>query len=470
MLSFTNSPGNIFNRFGKCALIIKALSSYQTSQKTNLIDTTNGVMAQFVTEQDIQALVGNAYISQVNSPDAVCGFIGQIAEQGLNRAIFRDNPRLSQNLSQLNTLASLQELIRQMKLANANVLAMTITATPQTSSSPGPNFTGSGTGVLNASVKRPLDGLVLENSFAETLLLVCTSDSYTGGQTAGNETFALTGTGQETDVFAFDWPLGSNASTSLSAIDGDANQTSGNLLNKSNFATWTAGIPDQWTVPVGPASIQQNGSITYGSGQSVQIIGDGATLTELRQAFNSSAGNTSTLTPLTQYGVCLFFRRDGTAANTGLLAVDIIDGNGVTILDANSVPNTFNIDPTAFTTSFTQYLGAFRTPAILPASYSFRVRLTTPLTNGRSVYMAKISDGLMTQAYTSGPFASIHAGNTPFVAGDYSGLVVTNSRGAGGTLNTFQTACARMFSQFIQNELLLPSSSSPTLSDSTLIA
>lgn len=463
-LSFANAPGNCMNRIGKAGAIIKQLGLYQSTQKTLLIDTTTGLMAQFVTEQDIQAVVGQAYISQTNNPDSICSFVASVAEQGLNRSVFRDNPQLAQNLSQLNTLASLQELIRQMKVQNATVLAMTITGTPAA-------FVGTGNGVVNFSAKRPLDGLVLENTFGETITILCSADSYTGGATAGNESFTATGQGTESDPFAFDWPLGSNCSKTLSAIDGDASNASNNVLNGSNFATWSSGLPSGWTAPVTNGSdITQNNSITYGSGSSVQLTGDGVTLTQLAQQFNSSTGTTGTLSPLTQYGFCIFLRRDGTAAAQGTLTVDLVDGNNNVINDVNGVANTFNFDLTALAPAFAGYIGVIRTPVIMPSTYSIRYRLSTALTNGRSVYLAKSSLGQMSQLYTSGPYIAVHAGSTPFVAGDYSFLPITNSRGAGGTLNTFQTLFARIFPQMIQNELLLPSSATPSLSDSVLIA
>jgi hypothetical protein len=121
------------------------------------------------------------------------------------------------------------------------------------------------------------------------------------------------------------------------------------------------------------------------------------------------------------------------------------------------------------TTVYTAYNGVFRTPIILPAQQFIRLRLTTAITSGRAVYLDKLAMGTMTQMYTQGPFLALFAGSNPFVQGDYTNISFTNSRGAGGVLDTWQTLFARLFySQVFSNEFILPSSPTPTIAD-TLI-
>lgn len=465
MINFNSGTGNLFNRIGKLGLLFKQVRTFQTSQLSNITDTTNGAVAQYNAESDLQALLGGAYISQLNVGGTNVGaLIQNVAQQTVNRMVFRDNPQISQTLQQLNVLVSVQEVIRQMKLAGASVLAMTITATPT-------SFAGTGNGALNASTKRPLDGLVLENSYAETLLVKCTQDSYTGSAVAGNETFTVTGAGTLQDFFAFDWPLGSNCTQSLSAIDGSQDNSSGNLLTNSDFEDWTANVPDEWELAVGVAGtdIQEQGTVVYTGEASLQFVGDGATATQLRQEFDADPGTAGDLDPLTQYSCCLWVRRDGTAPAAGVLTVDLADVNGVVINDANSVANSFTVDLTALTTTFAAYKGVFRTPAVLPARQFIRLRLSTPLTTGRSVYVDHLSVGPMSQMYTGGPFLAVHSGSTNFVTNDYATCAVTNSRGAAGTLSTFQTLWAQLFPfQMYGSELLLPSAAVPTISDALI--
>lgn len=467
MLSFTAGIGNLFPRLGKIGLIVKQTRSYQASQKTNLTDTTNGLVAQYNTESDLQAQIGSAYISLLNSAGSSVGSLaGNLAQATLNRMVFEDSPGPNQTLSQVNLTYSLSILISQMKTAGASVLAMMInTTTTQFVSL----LTNIGNGIVVASTKRPLDGLVLENSFAENLIATCVGDSYSGGSIAGNEPFRISGTGTA-GPFDFNWPLGSGALTSLSAINGNANNSSGNLLTNSGFETWSANIPGNFTIETGASTIFKEASITYDGIAALRLLGDGSTLSILSQTFGSSSGTFGTLQPQTQYSVNLWARRDGTAAGAGQLTVELTDSSGVVIKDANNANNSFTIGLTALTTVYTSFSATFRTPVLLPTSPKIRLRLSTALTSGRSVYFDKLSLGAMTQAYTSGPFIAIHAGSIPFAKNDLASVAVTNSRGAAGTLSTFQTLVSQLFPQMLANEYLLPSSSSPTISDSVLIA
>lgn len=471
-ISFGDAPGALFNQLGSIAYWVKIMAVYQSDLETAMINVSSGTTAQLENQPDIQALVGGAYIGQVNG----VGTIGQLAQtvcaQIANRAVFDSNPRIGQTLTSQNTLASLQEIIRQMKIAGATVLAMTITATPQPFSNYASNV---GNGLIVTSVRRPVDGLVLENSYAESLQVVCTQDSYLGGATKGNEGFTVTGTGNQSNVFAFDWPLGSNATLALSAINGSADNSQGNTLTNSSWDTWdgtTTGVPDNWDLVTGTAgvSIQENQGISYDGIASLQIIGDGSTLVELDQTFNDDDGTLGALEPLSQYAYNIFALRDGIAAASGTLRIGLLDTDTNQIInDENNVPNSFTIDLTALTTAWISYTGVFRTPQVMPSNYKLQMILTAALTNGRSVYLDKSGLGLMQQVYVSGPYMAIFSGNVPFEQGSYTFVDVSNSRGAGGTLNTFQTWLARAFGEVITNELLFPSSSTPTLSDGLIV-
>ncbi len=469
MLSFTNATGTIFTRLGSLGYLIQQVGSYQAAQFTNLVSTTQGVVAQYNAESDIQAIIGQSYISALNSPSSsVLSLAQNMALQTINRMIFRDTPQLNQTLQSINTLASINEVIAQMKLAGATVLAMTVTATPSAFAPP----SSIGNGVAAASVKRAFDGLVLENSYAETMFLTCTADSYTGGAQAGNETFAATGAGAEPGLLDFNWPLGSNGQQTITAINGSANNSQGNILFNSGYDAWTNNVPNGWTITVGQpgTNIFLETSITYDGAAALRLVGGASnTLTSWQQPFNSSLGTTTSLAPQTQYAFNVFMRRDGLAPASGSLVVELIDGNGNVILDNNGVANSETINLTTLSVNYAPFQVVFRTPTAAVKPYSIRYRLATPLTNGRAVYVDKGGMGLTTQVYTGGPSVAVFSGNVPFVNGDYATVVVTNSRGAGGTLNTWQTLLFRLFnSQAITNEILWPSApvGSNTIADS----
>lgn len=468
-ISFADAPGNLFNRWGRLGKTIDELMSYQQAQLTNFTDETSGVVGQYNAESDIQAIMGNSYISLLDGGAAsVGGTMQSMATATANRVVFRDNPQLGQTLTQANIVASLNEIIRQMYVEGATVLAMTVTATPTLFTATVGNV---GNGCVVMSVKRALDGRTLENAYAETITFTCTSDSYSGTATAGNEGFAITGEGSLSNFFAFDWPLGSNCSRNVNAANGNASNTSGNLLTNSGFTDWTSNVPDQWTLDVGVAGtdISEETGIVFGSTSALKITGNGSTQVQLSQEFDSDSGTADTLDDLTQYAVNLWLRRDGIAPAAGVMTVELVSTEDVVMQDENGVDNSFTIDLTTLTTEYANYGQAFRTPQVMPNAYVIRIRLSTPLTTGRSIYVANTCLTQMSQLYTSGPFVAVFAGADPFAAGDRTTATVTNSRGSGGSLSTFQTLLARLMPQYVYgNELLFPSSSTPSISD-TLI-
>lgn len=464
MLSFASATGNLFPRLGKIGALPKNARNAQNTQTTAMINTTTGVVAQFNAESDIQAIMGSSYIGILNSMGGnIGGTVQTLFQSTINRMIFRDNPQLGQTLTSSNLLVSLVQVIYQMRVAGASVLAMTVTTTPTV-------FIGEGNGIIVSTPKRAFDGLVMENSFAENLTVQCTVDSYNGGATEGNETLSVTGTGSQNDVFAFNWPLGSNASITLQAIDGNSDNSNGNILTNSGFEEWTSDVPDNWSLVTGTAgtNIFEENSLNYDGEHSCRFLGDGSTLTCIKQEFDITTGTSGTLDPQTQYSWNIWARRDGVTPAAGILTIDLVDENNTVILDANANPNTTTIDCTTLTVEYAAYNVAFRTPVIMPSQYFIRIRFTTALTNGRSVYIDKGGLGLMSQVYVSGPFASVFAGSIPFVQGDTGAIAVTNSRGAAGTLDTFQTLFARAVPAMYSSQLLLPSSATPTISD-TLI-
>lgn len=473
-LSFADAQGNLFNRIGKLGLLVKQQRTYQTAQLANMTDTANGVVSEFNAESDIQAIMGSAYIGLLDDGATSLGSTAQaIAAATVNRMVFRDNPQINQTLTGANTVASIQEVIRQMNVAGARVFR---TAVSSAVTQFGATVTNTGNAVVTASVIRPLDGLTLENAFDEDLKVVCTADSYTGGAVEDNETLTITGTGSQDNVFAFNWPLGSNATVTVNAIDGNTSAGSGNLLTNSGFDTYvtTANVPDNWSLVVGTAgtNLFQDTGVTYDGASALRVTGDGTTLIRFRQLFGDSTGTSEDLDPQTQYSFNVWVRRDAVAAAGGVMRVELTDVNGVVMNDENGAANAFDINLTALTTVYAPYSGVFRTPVVMPSAVYIQFRMTTgnALSSGRSVYFDKAGLGIMTQVYTSGPYVAVHAGSAPLVTNDLATVAITNSRGSGGTLDTFQTLFARLFPEMLSSELLLPSSDVPNISDTDLIA
>src|ERR1700684_1693884 len=93
------SVSNLRNRIATLAAVLQSLKSYQTTLQTNLINTSSGIVAQYNAESDLQAEIGNSSIPLLNSPGAIGNKLSQLAEDTVNRMVFRDTPQLNQNLT-----------------------------------------------------------------------------------------------------------------------------------------------------------------------------------------------------------------------------------------------------------------------------------------------------------------------------------------------------------------------------------
>lgn len=449
--------GLLFKILGKVAAVIKNQGSNVTTQNAAMSSVTSGIVGQLAAEPDVQAIIGSGYLGALSSLGGSVGpLMQQVATAALNRVVYRDVPRAGQTLTTTQTLACLQELIRQMRDAGASVRACTITTTPG-------SFSGGGDARFNLSAKRPSDGATLENTFSEILTALCVADSYVGGATSGNESIRITGGGAEPDVFGSAWPSGSGCDQSVNCIDGSADNSSGNLLTNSGWESWSSGVPVGWEAVTGGALISQSGGISYDGLYSLQLTGDGTTQLRLRQLFGT--GTPGTLLPLAQCSFCGWARRDGTVPGAGVLKVSLKDVNGGVIKDAALVDNSVIQALTALTTDWVPFVASFRTPLILPDAYYLEIETTTALSAGRSVYLDRFGLGAMNQLYIHGPFAAVHSGATPLRADARATATVVNGRGAGGTLDTWQTGLYRLFLDVQSNELLFPSSASNTIDD-----
>ncbi len=177
--------------------------------------------------------------------------------------------------------------------------------------------------------------------------------------------------------------------------------------------------------------------------RSVELDSDGSQLTTIMQPV--------ALDPATQYAVNLFAKVDVVPA-AGVLTVDLVDGVGGTVInDDEGTANSFTIDATGLTTSWVSQSGFFRTPTAMPATAFLRVRISTAVSTGTSVFLDEAYLGEPDELYTDGLVVAAFTGPTAWVIGDRASIAVTNDR-AGLIHEWFN----RVFS-LRENRLLLPS-------------
>ena len=153
----------------------------------------------------------------------------------------------------------------------------------------------------------------------------------------------------------------------------------------------------------------------------------------------------------TVYGVCLWACCDVTPAQ-GVLTIDLVDGIGGTVLsddEGNACSTT--IDCTALTSSYQPTAAVFRTPTAVPSTVYLRIRITTAVSSGTSVFIDEVAMRQMTELYNGGLFVAAFQGSTDHQVGDDAQIQVVNDYA--GEVHTW---CDRIFG-LRNSRLLLPS-------------
>ncbi len=466
-IDFTSSPGNLFNVLGRLLAAVNnelgrlgtvapspASTWGATGTSIACLDTTvNNVVTQFVANANIKPLVNLLYSNRDSLRGSSAGWLNYLARtlaEAVVVAVVDADVHLTPATKTIQ--GAWAEIIAQMKTGAYYFSPPTVSASVATLVSP---TTSGADGVCAASIIGP-NGVSLVNVFPEVIDVICTGDSQTGGGgTLARETFSVNGDAAALNPLGFDWPAGSGASTSLSALD--ANSTASNLLANGDFETFTvANTPDSWTIAVGTPATDIFGEATlfYTGAKALKFTGaGGGPLTEIYQAL-------TTLRPLTVYAGCVWLRKSAGLA-AGVLALSLYDGT-TTINDAASTANLKSVTLSGLTTSYAATTFFFRTPAVLPATTRFRVKATTALTSGESCYIDRLCFAAPAAVYAGGPYVPVFSGATKFIRGDKFPVTVSNDQ----STSKWTMGLDRLFSNSLRQQgQQVPITGSTVISD-----
>jgi hypothetical protein len=332
--------------------------------------------------------------------------------------------------SSYSTIDVMRELIRDMNLNTQDVDASSVTIGSATAGSGNVGDAQILTTKIMDGYSAPRRGMLAHPAYkdlnsevactAETMTLVCTSDSYSGTN-EGREQFSLAGSSVGNSPF--DWRVeGSGAGDSLSVGNGRGIISNGEFENFS-----TANIPDNWDVDAGVIGTHiAKGTTGLKRGESHLImLGDGALATiQVSQTITSGAVN-----PLRSYCVGMWVKcLAGTLAGT---FVAQFEGTGYTAGATEKLSVAFNTLSTY--TSWT-YLHFFvNIPANIPADFELVLKTTGTLTLNKYV---RIDGVMLTEVVWHGGVGfAIGAGATPIVKGDRFTVALSNNNA--GTFQTF---------------------------------
>jgi hypothetical protein len=253
---------------------------------------------------------------------------------------------------------------------------------------------------------------------------------------------------------------GAYAGTNVAAMTGSGASLTQNAITGS-VVTLQDGSPDSGsithltTVPGTPQ--------VYSGAKALIYTSNGSELTSIQQRLTRLQSNTV-------YGLHLWACCDD-IPSAGVIKIELIDGTtGSVINDDDGTPNalTFNADDLLTTWQSLDDLVTgdvvFRTPLNVPSIVYLRLRISTAVTSGKSIFFDRFTMAPMTQLYAGGPFVQVIDGRDSFELGDAFELTVTNNR-AGLVQEWF----GRNFNM-AQLGLLLPSNSagSETIPDSVV--
>lgn len=442
----------LFTRIGKMGGILNTIN---TSIGTTIPAKTDSLADQYnSSDRDIREGLYNAQSRWWAANLSFPNHMKQLARETLIEMVRDDNPQ-----PDLSLRTALVELIRQMEVTSDDVLRSVVAATVAATAG------NVGDASIVVSVKLP-SGRSCENLFAEDVVLKVTADSETGGEDEGEEPWRAQGEYPESNPLRFDWPRGSGSSMSGSLVDADQDAIGANMnyLTNGHFEDFTvANTPDNWTIDVGSAGttiLKQTGAPFAGLA-ALQFVGNGAELTSVYQTFDSAAGTITELVGDEQYAVNGWLRISPSAPSTGVLQIALTDGSGTIVNDEEGVANSFTVALTSATTSYVAFNGSFRTPHIMPAAIRLRLKLTTALESGKSVFIDHVALTRHNPLYTQGPSIVAFSGSTRVITGDSWTITLTNTEGE------FQELFDKFFGMKAL-QLLLPSDPAPTISDALI--
>lgn len=298
----------------------------------------------------------------------------------------------------------------------------------------------------------------------------------TGPPTAGTYTISITNAAskvQTTTPLAFD-ASGSDVQAAINELIGFEDvevTTTGTSPLFTHTITFTGIAGNLSTLAVTnsttggtytPAQVTAGSANSY-IGKALEFDSDGSQLTTIQCPVE--------LEPLKQYAFNCWMKADVVPA-AGVITIDLVDGiGGSVIADEAATNNSFTQTCSALSTSFVSKTGTFRTPRVLPPIVYLRIRISTGVSSGSSIFIDHAALEEMTELYPGGPSLAIFSGAADFrkgagqVVGDWFNMTVANDRAG-----EFQEWFDRNFDMRSKG-LLLPSvtDASETQAD-TLIA
>lgn len=465
--------GGLFTRLGGIIGLIKkrrtaAIAAYPTSATSTAGSRT---VYALVTANAGNFPLAHRTLGAAGSEDFLAG--ASAAEyQALRTAassLLIDTMDADTPLPARTEVEALRELAKQMVAASASVNATTYTVG---SPSYGSGNVGAFTCVVSTEATKIIKDRVTFGTKLtdfpcirpETLSFTCVKDTRNAGAQSGSEVFRVTGERA--------WPnldrrwrggSGTDMMVTMSSANVDGSFIPGqNILTNSDFEVASSNVPVNWALSVGSAPGNLTTTATaYRGSAAVSMVGDGSTLTKLRQITNDTSGTIGRIKPDTLYLIAMAVRDDGTAPGAGVVRLALEDGSGNTLGTNMSV----SANITSIGSTYTIVATKVVSPIDIPSTVYATLTQTTAISAGRAAYVDECIICEMPRPAKGGPGICIIPGPTDARYGDTATVGITH-------LNTgeFNLELDRLFDLY-SNGIALPANDagSETVADSLII-
>lgn len=449
MIDYTGTYG----LFTKLGIIGGFVSDINTFQKSLVNVKSPALINKFTSNGKTKIVLGYipAIDSQISSvSNLVPSVFVDVAEGVLIDSVTTNDPLIPPNVDDC-----LLELVSQMKLDNTTVQKM---ANIVSVSDP------SGLNIINVALVNA-DGGANQHTLSENIRLEITSDSFTGGSGAGNETFTVISKDPATGVFNYDYPAGSGSNINVDRVNMNASSAEGNAITNGNFnltEVSTPLIPNNWDAVAG-YGIAGTHWLTSSNGLKIQNFPN----VRLKQNVSSS------ISAKKAYHVHFRFKLNSASVlASGSITVDLVDSANNTMVD-NS--NAYLAKSVLFNSISESNLGVYQdvnatfvVGSKTPNPVFLRIMCNGTDQTGVTVDLNRLVLSEMYELYDGGPYISILGlDSDPMYKGQRVNISITKALDGGSgtyTNNTFQVLFDRLFSTASKG-ITLPYSTTPTISD-----
>jgi hypothetical protein len=187
-------------------------------------------------------------------------------------------------------------------------------------------------------------------------------------------------------------------------------------------------------------------------------VGDGSTLTTLRQQLAYSNSTPVTIQPDTDYALIVYARKTA-AGTTGVVKIGLRDVSGTVVTGSSEI----TLDLSSVTTSYAVSSATFSiAKSAVPTTVYLDIYSTTAIASGNTLIIDELVLAPMTRMYAGGPSVIIYPGTIDWAVNDSFSTDVVSTTSTNGK---FMAAFSR-FIGFERQGVYLPVSTSPTLADS----